>query len=265
MAGPYYRSTPPHSHSQHEDLLPLHHLDSAQDEHAHGVNAQHDDSETAPFYSHRNSSYYNHNTSEASLPLYRSRSQSLSMAQATNDSKFEDEDAVPPMPERPAAAAVTSGSTVRAVDYTQTDTADSQRQAQPPLRARPAAPERVNTLQSSTNTSSQNHDNSQSTTWSSNANTLTNSLSTQNHPSSLAHQHPASNNNTHDKKRIDWADEVARVFDPTTGTTKSYNDEKIENINGKGSNISRSATPTDPRVARRWTETDMDDENGFDD
>jgi len=273
MAGPYnhhpHRPYDAHLDEQDAAAHALRHFDS---QHDHGLDEVDANSETAPFYSHHNSSYYNNTThhsndSESSLPLYRSRSQSLSMAQAAaaRDENNNSSSAykIPAMPQQAATTP-----SVRAVDYTQTDSADNLRRAQPPSTAAAAAarpmPERVNTLQSSTNTSSNNNhnDTSQSTTWSSNANTLTNS---QTSPPTSATPPPH-----HEKKRMAWADEVAKVFDPSTGKATAYHDEKTEQLNGgnnKGSAISRSASPlsTAPGMARRWTETDLDDENGFDD
>lgn len=268
MAGPYYTPTHKDGYDDLDGAIDaLRALDSAQ----HGGHVEADDieaSESAPFYSHHNSSYYtthHDNASQSSLPLYRSRSQSLSKAPAassrdgnSNSSK------IPAMPQQGAATASMPYSChAGAVDYTETVTADSLRRAQPPSASPTARPhaEHVNTLHSSTNTSSNAHDSSQSTAWSPNANTLTNS---QTQATQIPHPH-------HQKKRIDWADEMARVFDPSTGTMKSYTDEKIEHVNGtgnnKGSAISRSASPLSmaPGMARRWSETDMEDEHGFDD
>jgi len=265
MAGPYTRrDDDDHDRDELEldAVYALHHLDSQQHDDDNELTTQTDD-ERAPFYSHLNSSYGHArgNGSEASLPLYRSRSQSLSAAAANNEQHHNSSsNKLPAMPGQPPAAS-TPAPNVRAVDYSQTDSADNLRRAQPPSSRQSSS--RANTLQSSTTTSSNsNHnDTSQSTTWSSNANTLTNSQT----PSS---QTPVPQH--HDKKRIDWAAEVARVFDPATGTTKSFADEKIEHANHNGGNnqgsaISRTSSPLAPGMARRWTETDLDDENGFDD
>lgn len=300
MAGPYHH--PHYIPSFDEDDAPHHrynHYDSQQQQQDHHGRLEEDgqeaidDNESAPFYNHNNSSYYtlNRNNSEASLPLYRSRSHSLSTAAANNNSFTMSNSTAPPMPE--GAAAPASSSSIRAVDYTQTGSANHVNA--PRQNQRPDMPERVVNTSSSngshnSNSSSSNnnaHDTSQSTTWSSNANTLTNSTNT--HHSAL-HAH-AQEQQQHEKKKMTWADEVARVFDPSTGTARPYHshDEKeeteylndikaLKNSGNGGQAIHRSASPLSysnntntndikaPTMSRRETENDMeDDQNGFDD
>jgi hypothetical protein len=283
MAGPYRSvddededwrlSSYAQSHRYPAQAAPSqHNLDSQQQE------QEESSDERAPFYTQSNSSYYNNNVnnrnpSESSLPLYRSRSQSLSMAQQK--------------PPRIPQGAAQHG--IRAVDYTQTNTAApsaslSSSSASPspspsrsPSTIPPLPPAARPQPSRNNNTSTTSHQDvgnaSTTTTWSSNANTLTNSTSTNgNHQNPIlqqqqqqlpphVHAHFQQDNNS--KKRIDWADEVARVFDGNTRTTKNLQDEKLE--------MSRSTSPlppsssAKPSMSRASTENDMDDENGYDD
>jgi hypothetical protein len=285
MAGPYRSvddededwrlSSYAQSHRYPAQAAPSqHNLDSQQQE------QEESSDERAPFYTQSNSSYYNNNVnnrnpSESSLPLYRSRSQSLSMAQQKP-------------PRIPQTAGVAQHG-IRAVDYTQTNTAApsaslSSSSASPspspsrsPSTIPPLPPAARPQPSRNNNTSTTSHQDvgnaSTTTTWSSNANTLTNSTSTNgNHQNPIlqqqqqqlpphVHAHFQQDNNS--KKRIDWADEVARVFDGNTRTTKNLQDEKLE--------MSRSTSPlppsssAKPSMSRASTENDMDDENGYDD